>query len=559
MPYIINNTDGSLTVTVPDRTVDTNSFSLAIVGRRVSNYGQYFAQNTIRQLENFASETSPSPNSRLTGQLWYDKAYNVMRVWNGEVWKTNTSIIVGPEEDLPTTDLTGGGTAFFNTTDDKLYIHNGSGFREAAYPGEVSSAYSSNDSVSNPTFYGARIRTLFLKDENDNPQPVLALSYVKSTASASANRGTTQIGQHYETIMSLYSDTEFTIKTAGAGTETPVDGETINFAPELIETNNGIASARAGRPAGLILKGQNNRAEYAPTAIIEAQIILATQIGSPSLPVDQMWVNDLTVNGELQVDYLVVLNDVNVGGSLAVTGNIDSSSTVNTVSLRVSNDTILNGDTIINGNVIITGDGVQNLGNATNRIETFYADLANVTTIAAQDITVSSNLTVGDTAQIGSLNTTEITTGSAAIPGTITGTWTLTAGSSLESSFADLAEVYATDITYEAGTVVKLGGNAEITQTTSHNDTDVFGVISTDPAYVMNSTADGQPVAMTGRVPVKVIGAVKKGERLISSGVPGTAWALGNQAYDTRAIIGRALEDKTDSAEGIIEAVIGVK
>ena len=122
-----------------------------------------------------------------------------------------------------------------------------------------------------------------------------------------------------------------------------------------------------------------------------------------------------------------------------------------------------------------------------------------------------------------------------------------------------MAEIYASDEQYEAGTVVKLGGSAEITQTTNHADTEVFGVISTDPAYLMNKDAEGLPVALTGRVPVKVIGKVRKGERLISSDVPGVAWALGEDEYDARAVIGRRLEDKEDGDAGIIEAVIGVK
>ena len=75
----------------------------------------------------------------------------------------------------------------------------------------------------------------------------------------------------------------------------------------------------------------------------------------------------------------------------------------------------------------------------------------------------------------------------------------------------------------------------------------------------MNKDADGLPVAMTGRVPVKVVGKVRKGERLISSDVPGVAWALADEAYDPRAVIGRSLENKDDGDTGLIEAVIGVK
>tara|TARA_B100000902_G_scaffold232722_1_gene220740 strand:- start:22480 stop:24549 length:2070 start_codon:yes stop_codon:yes gene_type:complete len=132
-------------------------------------------------------------------------------------------------------------------------------------------------------------------------------------------------------------------------------------------------------------------------------------------------------------------------------------------------------------------------------------------------------------------------------------------GTATQAQYADMAEVYSADADYEPGTVVKIGGEKEITMTTEHADTEVFGVISTNPAYLMNSEAEGLPVAMTGRVPVKVIGKIKKGQRLVSSDVPGLAWAVDDAEYDVRAIIGRSLEEKADGNEGIVEAVVGVK
>lgn len=132
-------------------------------------------------------------------------------------------------------------------------------------------------------------------------------------------------------------------------------------------------------------------------------------------------------------------------------------------------------------------------------------------------------------------------------------------GVATSAQYADMAEIYSADADYEPGTVVKIGGEAEITMTTDHADTEVFGVISTDPAYLMNSAAEGLPVALSGRVPVKVIGKIKKGQRLVSSDVPGIAWACMEDEYDARAIVGRSLENKEDGGEGIIEAVIGVR
>ena len=145
----------------------------------------------------------------------------------------------------------------------------------------------------------------------------------------------------------------------------------------------------------------------------------------------------------------------------------------------------------------------------------------------------------------------------AVISGNVKGTYFI--GTATQAQYADLAENYLADQEYEAGTVVKIGGDFEITQTTNHADVDVFGVISTEPAYLMNSEAQGLPVALQGRVPVKVLGKIKKGERIVSSDEPGVAWALGSDEYDARAIIGRSLQDKEDGGLGIIEVVIGVK
>ena len=132
-------------------------------------------------------------------------------------------------------------------------------------------------------------------------------------------------------------------------------------------------------------------------------------------------------------------------------------------------------------------------------------------------------------------------------------------GTATTAQYADMAEIYSADADYEPGTVVKIGGEAEITMTTEHADVEVFGVISTNPAYLMNSEAEGLPVALQGRVPVKVIGKIKKGQRLVSSDVPGLAWAVDDMEYDVRSIIGRSLEDKDDGNEGIVEVVVGVK
>ena len=100
------------------------------------------------------------------------------------------------------------------------------------------------------------------------------------------------------------------------------------------------------------------------------------------------------------------------------------------------------------------------------------------------------------------------------------------------------------------------GGSAEITLATEFADVSVAGVISTDPAYLMNAANPGQPVALRGRVPVDVIGPVQKGDLLVTSDCPGYATSVGKNANYGVAVFAKALQDKDDDGVGTIEAVI---
>lgn len=136
-------------------------------------------------------------------------------------------------------------------------------------------------------------------------------------------------------------------------------------------------------------------------------------------------------------------------------------------------------------------------------------------------------------------------------------------GLATSAEYADLAERYASDEEYEAGTVVRLGGTHEITQTMQAHDSDVFGIVSTSPGFEMNSGAGTDAthpfVALAGRVPCKVIGKVVKGQRIVSSNTPGHAMAIATPADQCYAIIGRALESKDTDDAGTIEVVVGAK
>ena len=166
-------------------------------------------------------------------------------------------------------------------------------------------------------------------------------------------------------------------------------------------------------------------------------------------------------------------------------------------------------------------------------------------------------LSVTGTAAISSsLQVANITTGANTTAGSITGNWTLTAGSRLQATYADLAEKYVADDTYEPGTVLMFGGEQEVTLATTFDSTKVAGVVTTNPAYSMNSALEAEHVAeiaLQGRVPCKVIGPVEKGDLMVSA-INGHA--IANNEARAGTIIGKALENFTGEL-GIIEVAVG--
>jgi hypothetical protein len=124
------------------------------------------------------------------------------------------------------------------------------------------------------------------------------------------------------------------------------------------------------------------------------------------------------------------------------------------------------------------------------------------------------------------------------------------------AQYADLAEMYCADANYPPGTVLVFGGDQEVTIARTPVDTRIAGVVSTNPAHLMNSTLDCEyavELALTGRVPTFVVGPVRKGDMMVSAG-NGHAQACATPVIGS--VIGKALEN-FDGEQGIIEIVVG--
>jgi hypothetical protein len=208
-----------------------------------------------------------------------------------------------------------------------------------------------------------------------------------------------------------------------------------------------------------------------------------------------------------------------------------------------------------NGSGLTALTGANVTGTVANA--TYAVNAGTVTTAAQPNITsVSTSFTslTFANAQTISGNNMTLTTGANTNAGTITGNWSLSTGSKLQATYADLAEYYEADAEYEPGTVLAFGGDKEVT-IAEDGTTRVAGVVSTNPAYAMNANCQGVAVAIAlqGRVPTKVRGTIRKGDMMVSAG-NGFARPWNNPAMGT--VIGKALED-FDGIEGVIEVAVG--
>lgn len=257
-----------------------------------------------------------------------------------------------------------------------------------------------------------------------------------------------------------------------------------------------------GTLTGLSIDGQLNARDIVPDTN------LTYALGSSNTTRwNKLWVYDIDTSGVLTL-----------AGTFNTTGNNQATSTT-TGDIRVKG-----GLSIETGNLFIGGS-------------------------AGRSITATGNITIVNGNLIPNTN------GIANIgsPGSSFNTVHAVATS---AKYADLAEIYKSDTVYEYGTVVVFGGAAEITITNEFADHRVAGVISQNPAYLMNNAAEGLPVALRGRVPVRVIGPVAKGDLLVTSTTPGYARSVGSDTGYGARIFAKAIEENNNNKTKIIEAVI---
>ena len=230
--------------------------------------------------------------------------------------------------------------------------------------------------------------------------------------------------------------------------------------------------------------------------------------------------------------------------------------------LTVSGDFTVNGTTTTNNSVNLTVD--DNIIELNSGISTSNNDAGIIIERGSTGNNAcfiwdesADNFTLGTTTATAGDKSGGITVSVGTLVANLTGTATA-------AQYSDVAERFASDTTYAPGTVVALGGAQEITQVNEEASDEVFGVVSStdQAAFMMNGAAGNDQthpyIAMTGRVDVKVIGTVNKGDRLISSSVPGYARAATKAECTAFNVLGRALTSKTEAGQGSVLAAVRV-
>ena len=342
------------------------------------------------------------------------------------------------------------------------------------------------------------------------------------------------------------------------GTTTTVSTTNTTIADNIIELNTGISAS--SNDAGIIIERG--------TTGNNAAIIFDESADKFAMGLTTSTAADKSGGITVSTGTLVANLEGNVTGNVTGTADVATVATTVTITDNESTDednamVFTAGGDVDGGNLGLESDGTCTYNPSTGKITAtgFVGDLTGTADVAT-GVTVSANNTANEDIFIclvdGATGTQGIETDTGLKYNPSTNVIASTASS---AQYADVAERFEADAPMEAGSVVMVGGSAEITEINSEMSEDVFGVISHKPAYMMNAGAGDNTthpfVAMTGRTPVRVIGAVTKGQRLVSSSTKGCARTVAQgESISPFNVIGRALESSTDAGIKLVNCAV---
>jgi len=543
MAYNITLTNGGELISggLADGTIDNTNTSLTLVGKNYPGYGTFLNQNMVRMVENFANGSSPT--GPLPGQLWWDTSAKLMKV-NTATTKGSASQVfkamatMTSSTSAPSNPVTG--EQWWDTSNLQLKVYNGTSWTTV---GPAATSSTGNTGAIPDTIVATSPSATY----------VVLKMYIDNT------------------LVAIWSkESSFTTAVTGFATINPGLNLSTSIANNAFQGNataalNMIVSG-ATVPASSFLRNDQSGSVNGSLSVTNDTGIKAGAASDFEATISSGVVTLRNVTDNKDLILSVKKSTVNTpflkGNATSGLAEAYASPTATSNGFSVATkdyvDTKLGGGvgtTTFAANVNPAANVTYHLGNVTNAWSNVVSSGALITNITAANVaTTKANLTtvyVADTIMPTANNTVNL--GSTGMR------FNTFYGVSVQAQYADLAERFASDQAYPAGTVVALGGVEEITAAADALSEDVFGVISTKAAYLMNGMAGTDethpPVAVNGRVPVRVIGKVKKGDRLVAAG-NGLARSGAKSEITPWNVIGRSLETKQDDGEGTVEAIV---
>jgi len=499
MAYTINSFTGVNTdITIEDGTIN-QATALKFIGKNYAGYGEIQNENFYHLLENFAG--TGEPGRKTTGMIWYDSSTTKLRYYDGQRFRPATGAEVNGSEP----EGQAAGDFWFDSQNDQIFVYNGT---EYILVGPQSS---SQGQVT-------QLETGTAKVENENTLKPIIRGYVNGEVVFVISGGTA--GYNIDSAEPENADlVGFTVIKPGLTLKnTPADGKTTGA-----QRFWGTASA-------------------AESLIVDGAILNADEFVEKADP-------EMTGQAHIRVDGAA--GGITIGtadnyklynqGNDAYIANEGGSNIVfradATDRFKISSDKFLP-----------VTNNTYDLGESSTKFRTVYATSFSGLATNASQIEYD-----GDGSGLYARAT--IANNTLTIPvrdsnGTVFAT--TFDGVSTSAQYADLAEKYTTDEEYEVGTVMMISMEEGSEATACTKNGIAIGVISAEPAYLMNSEADGQAIGLKGRVPVKVVGAVKKGQAVyaFNGGVASTEIS--------GSLIGIALESSDDTEVSLVECVLKV-
>jgi hypothetical protein len=598
MAYQVDKFNGQFFVSVEDGTIDTSS-DLRFVGKNYAGYGEVQNENFLHLMENFANTNAPP--KQVTGQIWFDSANKKLKFYDGSRWKLASGAEVSPTAPSGLTT----GDFWWDNSAKQLYAYTGTEFTlvgpesspelgastivAAVVKGTLLTSIGPHTILqvfADDKIIGIYSKTAFTLDNTQNPIEDFTVIKKGFTLAKSQTGVSTDDYKLWGTASNAdrlggFSADEY-IKTSDSSFPGEVvfsdPGFTVGDGNDLrVRVENGdevVIENRLGNDITFKITVTESTDERDVMVIRSTGVVPGSDnvytLGSPLLRWSNVHATTFTgnvtgnvtgnstgvhVGNVLASDNQIIIDSITkqigyAGANLVgtLTGSVTGSAASATNSSRLND---------LNPSVSVVGAGVATIP-VRDTAGNIYANQF-IGTVEKSDKTfIDAANTVVDPTWSDTVSTRYRTAKLLATPYSIAArdasaniTANIFNGTATAARYADLAEKYLADQEYETGTVVVIGGDAEVTACSSGQR--AIGVVSANPAYMMNSELEGGTyIALKGRVPVKVTGAVNKGDGLIA-GENGTAIA---GVSETNAVFAVALESTNDAGVKVIEALV---